>query len=73
MEEKDWTYRNLKSKKTNIEKYGVDCAMNDKNKYRACPFDCNNNKKYNLGNFSKHMIQYHNWDKPQIKEYKIEN
>lgn len=77
MENKDWTERNEKSKKTNLKKYGTACAMNrpeirEKHK-RVCPFLCNNENEYDAGNFTNHMTKMHNWTKQQIQEYKDEN
>lgn len=77
MQSIDWGERNKKSKLTNIEKYGVTCNMNregirEKNKL-CCPFKCKDNHKFDVGNFTNHMIKIHNWNKEQINEYKIEN
>jgi hypothetical protein len=77
MENKNWSERNEKTKMTNIEKYGISCAMNTKESIeknsRCCPFFCDENKKYNAGNFSKHMKLKHNWTQEEIKVYKHEN
>jgi hypothetical protein len=77
MESKDWTDRNAKTKSTNLEKYGISNYMNipeikEKHK-RSCPFSCNNNHKYDAGNFSNHMMKLHKWSKAEIKAYKNEN
>lgn len=77
MELKDWSDRNAKSKATNLEKYGVTNNMNmpgnrEKHK-RVCPFGCNGGHRYDVGNFSIHMIKTHNWSKDEVKGYKNEN
>jgi len=71
MQEKDWTERNEKSKKTKLERYGVTNPVNrpevrERNAV-CCPF-CN--KKYNAGNFTNHMSKTHSWTKVQIKDFK---
>jgi hypothetical protein len=76
MSEKNWTERNEKTKITMLEKYGKTNILNnqeirEKNE-RICHL-CENIKKYNAGNFSKHMIKSHGWSKKNIKEYKYEN
>jgi len=76
MASKDWSDRDGKNKTTNMKRYGIAVYMNlpeIQNKHkRKCPFNCNN-KIYNAGNFSNHMIKVHNWSKDKIKIYKKDN
>jgi hypothetical protein len=75
MENKNWNERNAKMKITNIEKYGISCKMNipeirEMNKL-CCPYDCKRQHKFDVGNFTNHMVRMHKWSKDEVNEYKI--
>lgn len=100
MENMDWSERNIKTKQTNMERYGTECLLNSpENQSRrkrkslekygvpyysqstefkdhikslkvSCPFGCKNGHLFDPGNFSKHMIEAHNWSKLDVKTHK---
>lgn len=73
----DWDSRDATTRKVMLEKYGVDHyykseAFKEKmDKMRVvCPFGCRDNHRYDVGNFTNHMVKVHGWSKDQVKKYR---
>lgn len=76
MQEKDWSERNEKNRQWSMQTHGVSCVLNTpeniekrKRMKRSCPYGCKDNHKFDKGNFTKHMKQFHEWSREQCKEY----
>lgn len=76
MESMDWTARNVKTKQTNLKKYGTTNPLHRPDvkakRYSTkckCPCECDDQKTYYKSGFQTHMARKHQWKKERINEF----